>query len=238
MNSRQAAILSAIMGEYIRTGEPVGSTWLVAEGDFDVSPATIRSEMGELDEQGFLEQPHTSAGRVPTEEAFRYYLEHFLQAESPSLRVLKHVQVMLRSRRMTAEILRELARRVSAIAEEATLVGWEDGDCYMSGLVNLLKQREFEDAELRLAAAAAFEDSEELLAAFAGLVRDEIVVVIGEANPLGQEYGSVITRLPVGEEQPLLGIVGPLRMDYRAQVGLLQQLHRMLGKREVKVRVR
>ena len=238
MNSRQAAILAAIMSEYIRTGEPVGSTWLVAEGDFDVSPATIRNEMGELDEAGYLEQPHTSAGRVPTEEAFRYYLEHFLKAESPSVRSLRHVHAVLRQRRQTVETLRELARLVSAIAEEATLVGWEDGDAYMSGLVNLLRQREFEDAELRLEVAAAFEDSEELLEQFAGLVHKEIVVVIGEANPLGQEYGSVITRLPVGDEQPFLGIVGPLRMDYRAHVGLLQQLHRMLGKREVEVRVR
>ncbi len=238
MNERQAAILAAIIGEYIRTGEPVGSSWLVAEGDFEVSPATIRNEMGELDEAGFLEQPHTSAGRVPTEEAFRYYLEHFLEAESPSARAIRKMQSLLRQRRMTAEVLRDLARGIAAIADEAALVGWEDGDVYVSGLGQLLRQREFEDADLRFAVASAFDASDELLARFAHFVTDEIVVVIGERNPLGEEYGSVITRLPVGQQQPLLGIVGPLRMDYRAHVGLLQQLHRILGSREVEVKVR
>ncbi len=238
MNNRQAAILAAIISEYIRTGEPVGSHWLVEEGDFDVSPATIRNEMGELDEAGYLEQPHTSAGRVPTEEAFRYYLEHFLEAESPSVRAMRQVNAVLRQRRLTAEVLRELARKISAIADEAALVGWEDGDVYVSGLAQLLRQREFEDATLRFEIASALDAAEDLLNRFAHFVNDEIVVVIGEKNPLGQECGTVVTRLRQMEHEPLVGIMGPLRMDYRSHVGLLQQLHRLLGRREVEVRVR
>lgn len=238
MNERQVAILAAIIGEYIRTAEPVGSQWLVEEGDFEVSPATIRNEMGELDGAGYLEQPHTSAGRVPTEEAFRYYLLHCLEAESPSIKTLRQIQAVLKARRVTAEILHELVRRVSAIAEEVALIGWEDGDVYVSGLAQLLRQREFEDTDLRCEIASALDESQELFQRFSLLVGDEIAVIIGEHNPLGQEYGSVVTRLRNVENEPLLGIVGPIRMDYRAHVGLLQQLHKLLGSKEVEVRVR
>lgn len=75
LGARQAAILSAIVREYIRSGEPVGSKHLVGKYRLDVSSATVRNVMSLLDELGYLTQPHTSAGRIPTDTAYRWFVD-------------------------------------------------------------------------------------------------------------------------------------------------------------------
>ena len=78
MTPRKEKILAAVVESYIRTGEPVGSKTLMGELDFQVSSATIRNEMADLVEMGYLEQPHTSAGRVPTTLGYRYYIDKLM----------------------------------------------------------------------------------------------------------------------------------------------------------------
>ena len=79
LGERKEKILTALTEAYIQTGEPVGSKWLVERLDNAVSSATIRNEMAELCALGYLEQPHTSAGRVPTAKAFRLYVDKLMQ---------------------------------------------------------------------------------------------------------------------------------------------------------------
>ncbi len=79
MTERKNKILSAIVERYIQTGEPVGSKALLDTLDFNVSSATVRNEMSDLIEMGYLEQPHTSAGRVPSTEGYRYYVEKLMK---------------------------------------------------------------------------------------------------------------------------------------------------------------
>ncbi|MFD0586715.1 heat-inducible transcriptional repressor HrcA [Paenibacillus sp. GCM10027627] len=79
LTDRQRMILNAIVDDYIRFAEPVGSRSISKRGDVGFSPATIRNEMADLEELGFLEQPHTSAGRVPSTRGYRYYVDHLVQ---------------------------------------------------------------------------------------------------------------------------------------------------------------
>jgi heat-inducible transcriptional repressor len=78
LSERQKMILSAIVDDYIRSAEPVGSRSISKRGDVGYSPATIRNEMSDLEDLGFLEQPHTSAGRIPSHKGYRYYVDHLL----------------------------------------------------------------------------------------------------------------------------------------------------------------
>jgi heat-inducible transcriptional repressor len=78
LSERQRLILSAIVDDYIRSAEPVGSRSISKRGDVSYSPATIRNEMSDLEELGFLEQPHTSAGRIPSDKGYRYYVDHLV----------------------------------------------------------------------------------------------------------------------------------------------------------------
>jgi heat-inducible transcriptional repressor len=79
LTDRQRMILNAIVDDYIRSAEPVGSRSISKRSDVGYSPATIRNEMSDLEELGFLEQPHTSAGRVPSIKGYRYYVDHLVQ---------------------------------------------------------------------------------------------------------------------------------------------------------------
>src|SRR3989344_1573824 len=80
MTNRQAQLLKLVIDEYIATAEPVSSKLIEESGVFDVSSATIRAEMNELERLGFLEQPHTPAGRIPSDKAYRFYVDNLVRA--------------------------------------------------------------------------------------------------------------------------------------------------------------
>ncbi len=79
MENRKENILKLVVESYIDTAEPVGSKFLVEKGGIDASGATVRNDMRELEEQGYLTHPHTSSGRMPTEQGFGYYVEHIMK---------------------------------------------------------------------------------------------------------------------------------------------------------------
>lgn len=81
MDERKKSVLHAIIKDYISTGEPVGSRVVAKKYDLGVSPATIRNEMSDLEELGYIQQPHTSAGRMPSEKGYRYYVDHLMEKE-------------------------------------------------------------------------------------------------------------------------------------------------------------
>src|SRR5579863_1861718 len=82
LDRRKTSILGTIVYEYIAVGEPVGSATLTQKYNLGVSPATVRAEMATLEEEGYLDQPHTSAGRVPSDRGYRYYVDHLMLPES------------------------------------------------------------------------------------------------------------------------------------------------------------
>ncbi len=86
LDERQREVLKAIVQEYISTGGPVGSSQLVKRAEFDVSSATLRNVMGDLEALGFLEKPHTSAGRVPTHQGYRFYVDTLVRLREPAQR--------------------------------------------------------------------------------------------------------------------------------------------------------
>ena len=83
LTARQEDILQKAVFEYIDRAQPVSSSWLEARYDMPLSPATIRSELSYLCQEGYLEQPHTSAGRVPTDRGYRFFVDEVLPAQSP-----------------------------------------------------------------------------------------------------------------------------------------------------------
>ena len=93
--ARKQKILSAIVESYISTGEPVGSKSLINEAGLDVSSATVRNEMADLTNRGFLVQPHTSAGRIPTQQAYRYYVDNVLRVTPVSQNGKDYIQSAL-----------------------------------------------------------------------------------------------------------------------------------------------
>ncbi len=83
LGEREREVLRAVVQEFISTGDPVGSQQLARRPDFDVSPATVRNVMADLEALGFLEKPHTSAGRVPTDRGYRFYCDVLIKLKEP-----------------------------------------------------------------------------------------------------------------------------------------------------------
>lgn len=105
LGERKKKILRAIVEGYIATGEPVGSKTLLQETGISVSPATVRNDMADLTRDGFLYQPHTSAGRAPTQAGIRYYIDNLMELKAPSQRACDYINQKLSASADTPENL-------------------------------------------------------------------------------------------------------------------------------------
>lgn len=122
MDKRASDILSAIIDEYIRTGEPVGSKALAEKHDFGVSSATIRNTMAALEQEGYLGHPHTSAGRVPTYKGFRYYVENLMNPEPVDPQLINVIDSMLDSNALSDDaIVQNASTALAEITKCATV---------------------------------------------------------------------------------------------------------------------
>ncbi|MHB9144125.1 MAG: heat-inducible transcriptional repressor HrcA [Symbiobacteriia bacterium] len=123
MDARKERILQAIIDDYVATAEPVGSRTLARKYRLGVSPATIRNEMADLEEQGYLEQPHTSAGRIPSDKGYRYYVDSLMESKDLSPAEQERITAVF-SRRLTEvdHVVRETAKLLSETTQYSTLV--------------------------------------------------------------------------------------------------------------------
>src|SRR5579862_8769059 len=110
LDKRKSYILATVVYEYIATAEPVGSQTLTQKYNLGVSSATVRNELAELEAGGYLVQPHTSAGRVPSDAGYRKYVDHLMQPES----------LAPDDRRRIQDELRDASRELDEIIENAT----------------------------------------------------------------------------------------------------------------------
>jgi heat-inducible transcriptional repressor len=150
ISSRQAAILEAVINRYIRTAEPVGSKVIADDQVLGVSPATIRNDMAALEDMGYLVQPHTSAGRVPTDKGYRFYVDslrktlEIAQDDASSL-----LNKLAELRRLETE---EMVRQVSSVMASRTctislVLNPVSNRVYFWGISQLLHQPEFLDTK-------------------------------------------------------------------------------------------
>lgn len=122
LNSRKNLILQAIVDDYVETADPIGSEWLASHHDFGCRSATLRNEMAEMSELGYLLQPHTSAGRIPSDRGYRYYVDRLMTSETPE----EPSVARPRARRATAstpveEIVQETCRILAGMTHYPSL---------------------------------------------------------------------------------------------------------------------
>ncbi|MGH9183053.1 MAG: heat-inducible transcriptional repressor HrcA [Acidimicrobiales bacterium] len=123
LDERRAAILSAVVGEYIETAQPVGSGRVARNPDIDVSPATVRNDMAQLEQEGYLHQPHTSAGRIPTDKGYRFFVDSLVDP-APLDEVQRHLVggFFARAHGALEEMLHDTSRLLSALTDYAAVV--------------------------------------------------------------------------------------------------------------------
>ena len=122
LDDRAREVLRAVVTEFIASGDPVGSSHLTRRGDFDVSPATMRNVLAELEELGYLEKPHTSAGRVPTDRGYRFFVDSLLGLRSPAPREQAIIEAGLNLNGGVEERLQDASRVLASITQHASVV--------------------------------------------------------------------------------------------------------------------
>lgn len=123
LDGRKQKILQAVVQSFILTGKPIGSRAIAGSYDLGISTATIRNEMALLEQMGYLHQPHTSAGRIPTDLAYRYYVDALMGLPKPSPREAKAVERLFRARsREIEEMLREVSLLLSSLTHTTAMV--------------------------------------------------------------------------------------------------------------------
>jgi len=231
MTDRQAKLLSAIVEQYAEIAAPVGSITLAKL--FGVSSATIRSDMVHLESQGFITQPHTSAGRVPTDKGYRFYVNLITEenhepllldrgARTIDARVATHGNRTDRAIRSAVDSLVELTHNLGL----ATI-----GDqLYMSGMSNLFSQPEFIDSNRNVQRIAQLLDNlEPWLRETAP--NEPLNVYIGSENPVGKSSSAslIISRFRSPySDRSYIGVLGPTRQDYARVMRLVRHTGAML----------
>lgn len=230
MTDRQKKLLFAIVEQYAEVASPVGSNLLARA--FDVSPATIRAEMAQLEEMGFITQPHTSAGRVPTDKGYRLYvnqmtdighLETPVRAERALTARMGEGSVPERTIRNTVDTLVELTHNLGLATIGKQL--------YMSGLSNLFGQPEFMHPGQVQEVARLLDNLEPWLREVAP--NKPLSVFIGSENPIGRAAGCSLIiskfRSPYSDKS-YIGVLGPTRQSYRDVMALVENAGQMLEK--------
>jgi len=120
LDERKVKILDAVIRNYLETGEPVGSRTISKYTDLNLSSATIRNEMADLEELGYIVQPHTSAGRIPSDKGYRFYVDHLMQEKDREVKEMK--KLVIENTQKMDQVLKQVAKMLANNTNYATLV--------------------------------------------------------------------------------------------------------------------
>ena len=252
LTERQKNILKALITTYIEKAEPVSSQFLEKSFDFDVCSATIRNEMLDLTKKGYLYQPHTSAGRVPTSKAYRFFVEELMDLKDIELteRELRGFLEKIRERifdkggaetemlRFFQDLDRTLSKITSSLAFSYFL---ECNFAIKEGWEELMKEPEFEEREMIDEFIALVNRLEkrlkEVVSKEKELEESGYKIYIGKENPFLKTdnftiiVGKIDLPLKYERERSVFGILGPKRMDYQRGLGSVLSVLKIFNQR-------
>ncbi|MDP2598482.1 MAG: hypothetical protein Q8P49_01490 [Candidatus Liptonbacteria bacterium] len=221
MDQRTAQILEAAIEEFIDIGEPVSSSRLYERHRFGIKPAMIRLELERLSDEGFLEQPHHSAGRVPTDKGYEFFAERVL-TDDRGMSGGKILRQML-MRHELPDLAGELASELGLLSIAAEP---EKKSFYKEGLEALVEQ--MDPADIKSVIGDFVEIENRLESVSKKLRKADIVpkVFVGKKSPItkSESLSVVMGSYESGEDRVLLFAIGPKRMDYRKTVGVFKNL--------------
>lgn len=220
ISKRKKTILRTIIKEYVKNAQPVSSGMLVAKYKLDVSPATVRNDMAELEEEGYIFQPHTSAGRVPTELAYELELEAIRDESQKSL---KDTEIELLENLFSYEEAgaKQTAKAIAELSSGAVFWAFHKNDLYYTGLSNLFAQPEFKQSDTVYDVSVIIDHLEEIIDDVFEKIIDGEQVMIGSANPFGNFLSTVLVKYKKDKKSGIFGIMGPTRMDYAKNLALV-----------------
>ncbi|OJI06173.1 hypothetical protein BK004_04890 [bacterium CG10_46_32] len=223
MDERQKELLRHIVESHVKTAQPVGSAFIAEHFLTDVSGPTVRNWMQELEREGLITHPHTSAGRIPTEAGYRFYIQRLLLKKTVSQ---KHQQAFFNVSDGSSEnAVKAIAKKSAELSGEAVVVGFSPNNVYYTGLSNILSKPEFTNHDSVVTISGIIDHLDEVMSDIGSRLDEDISVLLGSDNPFGSECGSVLTIVSNGM---VIGMLGPMRMDYGANIAFLKHIKTLL----------
>jgi heat-inducible transcriptional repressor len=232
LTQRQARILAAIVKENSEFGKPVSSQDLVDRGYFDVSCATVRNEMQILEKRGLITHPHTSAGRVPTDEGFRYFINELMEHVKLSMKEQETLrQEVLKLQVVNAEVGRRLAKLLAAHTSQASFTILPE-EISSTGLSNILGNGQLPEEDAKEIAQFFERLDEHAEAMLKDYGSKEAQAFVGKEIKLSKrsDYSMIVSgmQLPSGKKG-VIGLIGPKSMHYPKNLSLLEYVSKLLG---------
>lgn len=221
MDERKKKILDIIIKEHIDTAQPVGSTHLVNKYDLGVSSATVRNIMADLEEEGYIAQPHTSAGRVPTEDAYRLIL---LELKSKKLREQELDEINQKLNIEDEYSFKEVAKSLSGLSNAAVFWAFHKNNLYYTGISNLFHQPEFRETEVIFDVSEVIDRMDEIIGDIYDDIEEKPRVLIGSDNPFGNFCSTILVKYRLNNKSGVFGILAPMRMDYERNLALIEYI--------------
>lgn len=219
MDERKLQLMTKVVDAYISTAHPIGSQVLVRRYRLSWSTATIRNDLSTLEEEGYMFQPHTSAGRVPTHRGYQLYLDHATIARlHPSL--ARSLAAMARQL-SSFDDLQELCRILAQLSEEVVFAVTSLGT-FMTGMRFITKKPEAHDKQFMNDITTAVDALDTICGRVARDITDGVFRAIGDDEAFGASCTALLVRIPFQRAHAVIGILGPLRMDYQKNIALLE----------------
>lgn len=235
LNTRRESILETLVEEYIRLSRPISSEFLAKSGHFNFSSATMRNEFAQLTQEGYTEQPHTSAGRIPTNKGYRYYVDE----------LMGHEELDRNTERTLGKIFQDHSRNMHSLHSALThYIASVTGNLVFSelletaqsltfGFEQLVKQPEFEDPKVFRQLARVIDRLEEDWQDIVDICDEEAAeqVFIGTEHALFEKnISSVAGKYPLRSDRTLfMTVIGPNRMNYGLTLGMLGKISEFLN---------
>lgn len=222
ISERKKLILQTIIKEHVQTAQPVSSGLLVTKYKLDVSPATVRNDMMELEEEGYIFQPHTSAGRIPT--AWAYEEEARILSEDGKRKHLKDSEkTALKEIFQNNETsLKQVAKLISEFSGSAIFWAFHKNSFFHTGLANLFSQPEFRQIENVCDVSEVIDKMEEIISGLFEELPLGTKILVGENNPFGNFLSVTLLKYNNSGQSGVFGILSPIRADYHHNLSLAE----------------
>ena len=238
MSSRRLEILRAIVDEYVATQEPVGSKAIAERHGLGISPATIRNEMAVLEDEGLITQPHTSAGRIPTDLGYRVFVDKLATVKPLSPAERRAIETFLDEANNLEQLMRRSAKLLADITKQVAvitypIIGENTGSEKMaiSGTANLARSGE----DLGLTLSPILEALEEQVVLMRLLDEANSTVHVRIGREQIETNLQTISLVSVGygansAQLGAVGVLGPTRMDYAGSIAAVDAVARYVGR--------
>lgn len=232
MDIRKQKILAAIVKEYSETATPVGSKELAAKYNFRESSATIRNEMAALEKAGYIYQPHKSAGRVPADKGYRFFVNELMRRFELSDKERRLLKSELNKLKIQHEQLgRSISNLLSQVSGQAAFALLPN-ESSATGLSHIIGEPEFADTKIMKQVASFLENMDEH--AIKLMKKSEVsaeAFIGGESSlPVPKDLSLVVSNVTLKDgKKGVIGIVGPKRMSYAKNLSILNYLSKLIS---------